>query len=65
MWRWLTSQCRTHSDIALLGRLMKLMLFFTAALSVRWLSDAPGQRISPPALVPTGYFQQKAESELG
>jgi hypothetical protein len=44
---------------------MKLMLFFTAALSVRRLSDAPGQRISPPALVPTGYFQQKAESELG
>jgi hypothetical protein len=31
MWRWLISQCTTHSDIALLGRLMKLMLFFTAA----------------------------------
>jgi hypothetical protein len=27
----LTSQCTTHSDIAVLGRLMKLMLFFTAA----------------------------------
>jgi len=33
MWRWLTSQCSTHSDIAFLGRLMKLTLFFKAAPS--------------------------------
>jgi len=31
MWRWLTSQCTTHSDIAFLGRLTKLMLFFMTA----------------------------------
>jgi hypothetical protein len=31
MWRRLTSQCTTHSDIAFLGRLMKLMLFFTSS----------------------------------
>jgi hypothetical protein len=29
----LTSQCTTHSDIAFLGRLMKLMLFFTTVPS--------------------------------